>query len=91
MLSGFRTNAAHAQMYMLEGCSRWNINRGRAAVELQTTSGTSMYNLSLMAAVNQKSAKVLGKKLIPEFTPPGKPTGNFMNNIKCYMRYASID
>ncbi|XP_030850896.1 uncharacterized protein LOC105441414 [Strongylocentrotus purpuratus] len=62
-------------MYMLEGLSRWNLNRGRDRVDMGSTSGTSMFDVRLMSGINSSSMKVLGTKLIEEFTPPGKSTG----------------
>lgn len=65
----------HAQMYMLEGGSRWNMNRAREAVGVSGASQTKIYNLRLMSNINALSSRVLGCALLPEFIPPGKPTG----------------
>ena len=71
---GWRCNAIHTQMYMLEGGSRWNMNRRHETVEMET-SHTQLYDIRLMANINTLSHKVLGCDLLPEFQPPGKPTG----------------
>ena len=62
-------------MYMLEGLSRWNLNRSAQALGMTETSKTKIYDIRLMSNVNALSQKVLGKPLLPEFIPPGKPTG----------------
>ena len=63
------------KMYMLEGVSRWNLNRSAQALGMTETSKTKIYDIRLMSNVNALSQKVLGKPLLPEFIPPGKPTG----------------
>ncbi|ROL44117.1 Trophinin [Anabarilius grahami] len=72
--TGWRCNAVHTQMYMLEGASRWNINRGRQAVDMGGTSLTKIYDVRLMSHMNDLSNRVLGCRLLPECIPPGKPT-----------------
>ncbi|XP_073724498.1 uncharacterized protein [Misgurnus anguillicaudatus] len=74
-IPGWRCNALHTQMYMLEGVSRWNLNRSAQALSMTETSRTKLYDIRLMSNVNALSNKVLGKPLLPEFIPPGKPTG----------------
>jgi len=68
----------HTQMYMLEGGSRWNMNRAHEAVDVSETSHTRIYDVRLMSNVNALSNSVLGRALIPEFIPPGKPTGKIL-------------
>ena len=63
------------KMYMLEGVSRWNLNRSAQALGMTETSWTKIYDIRLIYNVNALSHKVLGKPLLPEFIPPGKPTG----------------
>jgi hypothetical protein len=72
--SGWNANAAHMQMYMLEGGSRWNMNRVREAVDISEVSQTRIYDIRLMSAINSFSRRILSLDLIPEFQPPGKPT-----------------
>lgn len=62
-------------MYMLEGSSRWNINRQREAIDMPDSSKTKIYDLELMDNVNHISKAVLGAEVFPEYMPPGKPTG----------------
>ncbi|TDG96380.1 hypothetical protein EPR50_G00240070 [Perca flavescens] len=62
-------------MYLLEGLSRWNHNRSQQALGMSGTSRTKMYDVRLMSSVNILSNRVLGSGLLPEFIPPGKPTG----------------
>ncbi|XP_037643720.1 formin-like protein 5 [Sebastes umbrosus] len=64
----------HTQMYMLEGGSRWNMNRAHAAVDVSGASNTKIYDVRLMSNLNALSNRVLGCALLPEFTPPGRPT-----------------
>ncbi|KAJ4944759.1 hypothetical protein JOQ06_013299 [Pogonophryne albipinna] len=79
---GIRTPSSRAgdlmrctQMYMLEGSSRWNMNRAHAAVHVSGASQTRIYNVRLKTNLNVLSQRVLGCALLPEFIPPGKPTG----------------
>ncbi|XP_053699560.1 uncharacterized protein LOC128746500 [Synchiropus splendidus] len=74
-IPGWRCNALHTQMYMLEGVSRWNINRSAQALQMTETSRTKIYDVRLMSSANALSNRVLGRPLLPEFVPPGKPTG----------------
>ncbi|KAF4070232.1 hypothetical protein AMELA_G00291360, partial [Ameiurus melas] len=74
-IPGWGCNALHTQMYMLEGASRWNINRAYQAVDRSGTSQTKIYDVRLMSHLNVLSNRVLECALLPEFIPPGKPTG----------------
>lgn len=65
----------HMQMYMLEGVSRWNMGRAKEAVAVEGASTLRSFNVQLMSHLNSVSQRVLGCALVPEFTPPGKPTG----------------
>ncbi|XP_041483787.1 uncharacterized protein LOC121430546 [Lytechinus variegatus] len=77
---GWRCNAMHMQMYMLEGGARWNINRGKDALDISDNSGTRLYDVQMMTTINSMSRRILGSDLIPEFQTPGKPTGK--SNMK---------
>ena len=57
------------------GASRWNISRAQESVQLEETSRTRMFDVRLMFNINHMSNEVLGRDLLPEFKPPGKPTG----------------
>nr|XP_023675259.1 uncharacterized protein LOC111847890 [Paramormyrops kingsleyae] len=74
-IPGWRCNAMHTQMYMLEGGSRWNMNRAHEAVSLSAKSHTKLYDVRLMSNLNSLSNRVLRHALLPEFIPPGRPTG----------------
>jgi len=70
----------HTQMYMLEGSSRWNMNRAHAAVHVSGASQTRIYDVQLKTNLNALSKRVLGCALLPEFIPPGKPTGKSLQD-----------
>ncbi|KAL2087206.1 hypothetical protein ACEWY4_018265 [Coilia grayii] len=74
-IPGWRCNAVHMQMYMLEGVSRWNMGRAKEAVDVEGSSNLRIFDVRLMSLLNSLSQCVLGYALVPEFTPPGKPTG----------------
>ncbi|KAL1268514.1 hypothetical protein QQF64_033877 [Cirrhinus molitorella] len=74
-IPGWRCNAMHTQMYMLEGASRWNMSRAKEAVSLVGASTLRTFDVRLMSHLNNMSQRVLGWALMPELTPPGKPTG----------------
>lgn len=63
------------QMYMLEGASRWNIGRAKEAVDVEGASTLRSFDVRLMSHLNNLSQRVHGYALVPEITPPGKPTG----------------
>lgn len=68
----------HTQMYMLEGASRWNMNRAKEAVAVVGASTLRTFDVRLISHLNNMSQRVLGCSLIPEHTPPGKPTGKIV-------------
>ncbi|KAI8493995.1 hypothetical protein Bbelb_283420 [Branchiostoma belcheri] len=72
---GWRANAVHMQMFVLEGTSRWNQNRARESLDLPETSNTRLHDTRLMSKLNALSIKVLDRKLLPEFTHHGTSTG----------------
>lgn len=65
----------HTQMYMLEGASRWNMSRAKEAVSVVGATTLRTFDVCLLSHLNSMSQRVLGQALMPEFTPPGKPTG----------------
>ncbi|XP_030193755.1 uncharacterized protein LOC115529286 [Gadus morhua] len=73
-IPGWRCNAVHTQMYMLEGVSRWNMGRAKEAVDVEGASTLRSFDVRLMSHLSNLSQRVLGSTLVPEFTPPGKPT-----------------
>ncbi|XP_059895233.1 uncharacterized protein LOC132448177 [Gadus macrocephalus] len=74
-IPGWRCNAVHMQMYMLEGISRWNMGRAKEAVDVEGASTLRCFDVRLMSHLNNLSQRVHGCALVPEFTLPGKPTG----------------
>lgn len=62
-------------MYMLEGISRWNMGRAKEAVDVEGASTLRSFDVRLISLLNNLSQRVHGCALVPEFTPPGKPTG----------------
>ncbi|CAL8234303.1 unnamed protein product [Boreogadus saida] len=61
-------------VYMLEGVSRWNMGRAKEAVDVEGASTLRSFDVRLMSHLSNLSQRVLGSTLVPEFTPPGKPT-----------------
>ena len=66
----------HFHAYLLDGTARWNEDRAKQAVKTDTTVSSS-YSSLLRHAVNELSERVMDEKLVPEFQPPRKYTGNF--------------
>lgn len=62
-------------MYMLEGVSRWNMGRAKEAVDVEGASALRSFDVHLISHLNKLSQRVHGCAIVPEFTPPGKPTG----------------
>ena len=69
---------------------RWNEDRAKAAVEGKLSELRS-YSGALLHTVNQLSEKVLGKKQVQDFQPPGTYTGtctlcvHVIITCECYM------
>ncbi|XP_039514864.1 uncharacterized protein LOC120469743 isoform X3 [Pimephales promelas] len=74
-IPGWRCNAVHMQMYMLEGASRWNMGRAKEAVDVEGASNLRSFDVHLMSQLNNLSQLVHGCALVPEITLPGKSTG----------------
>ncbi|XP_067380116.1 uncharacterized protein [Channa argus] len=85
-IPGWRCNAIHTQMYMLEGASRWNMSRGKEEVVV-VGSTLRTFDVCLMSHLNSMSQRVLGCPLIPEFTPPGRPTGKMALSLPLYVMF----
>ncbi|KAI4832565.1 hypothetical protein KUCAC02_015528 [Chaenocephalus aceratus] len=51
------------------------MNQAHAAVHVSGASQTRIYNVRLKTHLNALSQRVLNCALLPEFIPPGKPTG----------------
>ncbi|XP_060605856.1 uncharacterized protein LOC132758299 [Ruditapes philippinarum] len=65
------------QAYLLDGIVRWNEDRARQTVK-EYMPGPSSYSGILRHAANDISHKVLHKKIIPEYQPPRKYTGELI-------------
>lgn len=81
---GWRCNAVHTQMYMLEGGSRWDIDRAREAVDLGVGRRTRLYDVHLMSNINSMSQRILGYEILSQFKAPGKPTSK-INSIMFFV------
>ena len=64
----------HFQAFLLDGLVRWNENRAAAAVEGPAQLLLS-YSGHLQHSLNQLSQRVLGQKLVKDYTKPGEDTG----------------
>jgi len=76
MISGTRANSVHAQLYLLEGISRWNSDREKQQFQQTDQSSTVLtYNVKLAGVLDSLSTEILGESLLPDFRIPGKYTG----------------
>ncbi|XP_057700251.1 uncharacterized protein LOC130920813 [Corythoichthys intestinalis] len=71
---GWRCNALHMQMYMIEGLARWNMSRAKEGVEVDGASNIRSFDVRLMSHLNNLSQRICGSALVAEFTPPRRPT-----------------
>ncbi|TDG99988.1 hypothetical protein EPR50_G00200470 [Perca flavescens] len=76
-IPGTSANALNFQLYLLEGLSRWNQDRGTAAVTSRPSSLLT-YSGDVTQCVNTSSLKVFGRAFVPNFRPPSKYTGMLM-------------
>lgn len=51
------------------------MGRAKEAVAVEGASTLKTFDVRLMSHLNNMSQRVHGCALVPEFTPPGKPTG----------------
>ncbi|KAK0141515.1 hypothetical protein N1851_021337 [Merluccius polli] len=76
-IPGTSANSLNFQIYLLEGLHRWNQDRGSAAL----STGPSMlrsYSGDLLHCVNTNYEKLFGRKVVPEFCPPSRYTGELI-------------
>lgn len=73
--TGTSANMANMQMYLLEGVSRWNINR-RASARLTSA---ECFDIKLLTAVNDLSREILDKTAITFCQKPAKYTGKIFS------------
>ena len=64
------------QLYLLEGLTRWNEDRGRAIVAGGGGQQQRSYSSRDMDAVNQLSEALYGIRLFDSYTQPREYTGN---------------
>ena len=50
------------------------MGRAKEAVDVEGASTLRSFDVRLMSHLSNLSQRVLGSTLVPEFTPPGKPT-----------------
>ena len=74
-MAGTSASDMHFQAYLLEGQSRWNVDREAAAVTSSLSPESKTYSDLLCQSVNKLSESVLGKKLKPHLKHIGKYTG----------------
>ncbi|XP_057191375.1 uncharacterized protein LOC130555294 [Triplophysa rosa] len=76
-IPGNSANSLNFQIYLLEGLLRWNLDRAAAAV---AGGGSTLrtYTGELVYSVNENYNKLYGRKLVPNFTPPGVHTGELI-------------
>ncbi|CAL8307416.1 unnamed protein product [Merluccius merluccius] len=76
-IPGTSANSLNFQIYLLEGLHRWNQDRGSAAL----STGPSVlrsYSGDLLHCVNTNYEKLFGRKVVPEFCPPSRYTGELI-------------
>ncbi|XP_013402454.1 uncharacterized protein LOC106168072 [Lingula anatina] len=73
---GTRASDVNMQLYLLEGLARWNIDRGRDALE--APSPVRCYDTKMKLTLNALSTSVLGYDIIKDFQPPAKYTGELI-------------
>ncbi|XP_035988145.1 uncharacterized protein LOC110367754 isoform X4 [Fundulus heteroclitus] len=75
-IPGTSANSLNFQAYLLEGLHRWNQDR-RAGLATKKSS-LCHYSGDLLHSVNQNYQKLFGRKLVPEFCPPARYTGELI-------------
>ena len=68
-------SALHFQVYLLEGLTRWNEDRGRTAVQGADKS-KACYRGDLQHAFDQFTQEAYGVTLVENYTKPREYTGN---------------
>ncbi|CAB1435238.1 unnamed protein product [Pleuronectes platessa] len=74
---GTSANSLNFQIYLLEGLHRWNHDRGAAALSTGPSS-LRCYSGDLVQGLNDYYQKLFGKKVVPEFCPPSRYTGELI-------------
>ncbi|KAM8740474.1 uncharacterized protein AB9X84_020301 isoform 1-T5 [Acanthopagrus schlegelii] len=76
-IPGTSANSLDFQAYLQEALHRWNQDRGSAALST-APSPLRSYTGDLFHCVNRHDKKLFGKKLVPEFCPPSRYTGELI-------------
>ena len=77
-IPGTSANAVNFQAYLLDGITRWNGARTKAALSPADSAGDlRTFDYQLQAQVNSLSESVHNKKLLPSYQPPAQYTGEF--------------
>ena len=73
-IPGTSANAVNFQAYLLDGITRWNAARTKAAI-MVPTGDLHIFNSQLQVQVNSLSETMHGKKILPSYQPPAQYTG----------------
>ncbi|XP_031172176.2 uncharacterized protein LOC116061928 isoform X3 [Sander lucioperca] len=76
-IPGTSANSLNFQVYLLEGLHRWNQDRGSAALSTGPSALRS-YSGDLIHCVNQHFEKLFSRKMVPDFCPPSRYTGELI-------------
>ncbi|XP_062250347.1 uncharacterized protein LOC133959246 [Platichthys flesus] len=76
-IPGTSANSLNFQIYLLEGLHRWNHDRGVAALSTGQSPLRS-YSSDLVQALNNNYQKLFGRKVVPQFCPPSRYTGELI-------------
>ncbi|KAK1904688.1 putative surface protein bspA-like [Dissostichus eleginoides] len=76
-IPGTSANSVNFQIYLLEGLHRWNQDRGTAALGTGPSALRS-YSGDLLHCVNKNFEKLFGRKMVPEFYPTSRYTGELI-------------
>jgi len=73
-IPGTSANAVNFQAYLLDGISRWNSARSSAATQVDGTP-LRTFDTRLQSKLNDLSLFIHDRKIIQDYVPPGKFTG----------------
>ncbi|XP_051915356.1 uncharacterized protein LOC127596645 [Hippocampus zosterae] len=77
-IPGTSANALHFQVYLLEGLTQWNEDRGRAAVVGGGSEEVRCYNARVVDAFQEVVRMRRISSPLRNYTPPGKYTGELI-------------
>nr|XP_021326567.1 uncharacterized protein LOC101885087 [Danio rerio] len=76
-IPGYSANSLNFQIYLLEGLNRWNQDREAASLASEPSALRS-YTGELVQCVNCNFEKLFGRKVVPNFCPPARYTGELI-------------